>query len=74
MWKTKLCSEWLETGVCPNVDHCQFAHGTHELRPVSHPRIRKEVCRMVLNGGLCEYDRCHFRHALTIQEKRLIFN
>ncbi|MCL7033656.1 hypothetical protein MKW94_026817 [Papaver nudicaule] len=74
MWKTKLCRKWLETGVCPNGDHCEFAHGTCELRPVSHPGYKKEVCRMVLNGGFCHYAGCHFRQALTIREKHLIFN
>ncbi|KAI3848915.1 hypothetical protein MKW98_014449, partial [Papaver atlanticum] len=72
MSKTELCNKWQETGVCPYGDHCQFAHGIRELRPViRHPRYKTEVCRMVLNGGFCPYGhRCHFRHALTDQEKR----
>ncbi|KAI3950698.1 hypothetical protein MKX01_030278 [Papaver californicum] len=72
MSKTELCNKWQETGVCPYGDHCQFAHGIRELRPViRHPRYKTEVCRMVLNGGFCPYGhRCHFRHALSDQEKR----
>ncbi|MCL7033657.1 hypothetical protein MKW94_026818 [Papaver nudicaule] len=72
MSKTKLCSEWLETGVCPYVNDCQWAHGTRELRPVRQPRYKTQVCRMVLHGGFCRYGhRCRFRHALTDQEKRI---
>ncbi|KAI4313876.1 hypothetical protein L6164_026823 [Bauhinia variegata] len=73
MFKTELCNKWQETGTCPYVDHCQFAHGIDELRPViRHPRYKTEVCRMVLAGVVCPYGhRCHFRHALTEQEKAI---
>ncbi|CAJ2630633.1 unnamed protein product [Trifolium pratense] len=73
MFKTELCNKWQETGTCPYGDHCQFAHGIGELRPViRHPRYKTEVCRMVLAGVVCPYGhRCHFRHALTEQEKAL---
>ncbi|KAI4325431.1 hypothetical protein MLD38_030832 [Melastoma candidum] len=71
MFKTELCNKWQETGACPYGDHCQFAHGIKELRPViRHPRYKTEVCRMVLAGNVCPYGhRCHFRHSLTEQEK-----
>ncbi|XP_010279391.1 PREDICTED: zinc finger CCCH domain-containing protein 15 [Nelumbo nucifera] len=71
MFKTELCNKWQETGTCPYGEHCQFAHGIGELRPViRHPRYKTEVCRMVLAGETCPYGhRCHFRHALTEQEK-----
>ncbi|KAL5726584.1 hypothetical protein ACHQM5_009617 [Ranunculus cassubicifolius] len=71
--KTEICNKWQETGACPYGDHCQFAHGVNELRPViRHPRYKTEVCRMVLAGEICPYGhRCHFRHALTEQEKKL---
>ncbi|XP_044488961.1 zinc finger CCCH domain-containing protein 15 isoform X1 [Mangifera indica] len=71
MFKTELCNKWQETGTCPYGDHCQFAHGIEELRPViRHPRYKTEVCRMVLAGDVCPYGhRCHFRHALTDQER-----
>ncbi|CAI8605003.1 unnamed protein product [Vicia faba] len=71
MLKTELCNKWQETGACPYTDHCQFAHGIEELRPViRHPRYKTEVCRMVFAGVVCPYGhRCHFRHALTEQEK-----
>ncbi|KAL2558966.1 Zinc finger CCCH domain-containing protein 15 [Forsythia ovata] len=71
MLKTELCNKWQQTGTCPYGDHCQFAHGIEELRPVlRHPRYKTEVCRMVLNGDHCPYGhRCHFRHSLTDEEK-----
>ncbi|KAJ4974228.1 hypothetical protein NE237_007402 [Protea cynaroides] len=71
MFKTELCNKWQESGTCPYGDHCQFAHGISELRPViRHPRYKTEVCRMVLAGDNCPYGhRCHFRHALTEQER-----
>lgn len=71
MYKTELCNKWQESGTCAYVDHCQFAHGISELRPViRHPRYKTEVCRMILAGEPCPYGhRCHFRHALTEQEK-----
>ncbi|XP_004497021.1 zinc finger CCCH domain-containing protein 15 isoform X2 [Cicer arietinum] len=71
MFKTELCNKWQETGTCPYGDHCQFAHGIGELRPViRHPRYKTEVCRMVLAGVVCPYGhRCHFRHALNEQER-----
>ncbi|XP_071742628.1 zinc finger CCCH domain-containing protein 15-like [Rutidosis leptorrhynchoides] len=71
MTKTELCNKWQQTGACPYGDHCQFAHGIQELRPViRHPRYKTEVCRMVLAGDPCPYGhRCHFRHALTEEEK-----
>ncbi|CAN6802980.1 unnamed protein product [Brassica oleracea] len=71
MTKTELCNKWQETGACSYGDHCQFAHGIKELRPViRHPRYKTEVCRMVLAGDICPYGhRCHFRHSLSDQEK-----
>lgn len=67
MLKTELCNKWEETGDCPYGDHCQFAHGIAELRPViRHPRYKTDVCRMVLAGIVCPYGhRCHFRHSIT---------
>ncbi|KAE8684676.1 hypothetical protein F3Y22_tig00111105pilonHSYRG00198 [Hibiscus syriacus] len=74
MLKTELCNKWQEIGSCPYGDHCQFAHGIAELRPViRHPRYKTQVCRIVLSGEPCPYGhRCHFRHSLTEQEQVLI--
>ncbi|XP_072994348.1 zinc finger CCCH domain-containing protein 9-like isoform X2 [Typha latifolia] len=74
MFKTELCNKWEETGECPYGDHCQFAHGIAELRPViRHPRYKTEVCRMVLAGDTCPYGhRCHFRHTLAPSDRLLL--
>ncbi|RZS28844.1 hypothetical protein BHM03_00062492 [Ensete ventricosum] len=66
MFKTELCNKWEESGVCPYGEHCRFAHGIAELRPVlRHPRYKTELCRMILFGDACTYGhRCHFRHSL----------
>jgi len=32
MKKTRLCQEFMTTGVCKYGDKCTFAHGQHELR------------------------------------------
>ncbi|XP_010108899.2 zinc finger CCCH domain-containing protein 14 [Morus notabilis] len=74
MFKTELCNKWQQTGACPYGEHCQFAHGITELRPViRHPRYKTEICRMVLSGERCPYGhRCHFRHSLTEQERLLL--
>ncbi|KAL9226523.1 hypothetical protein vseg_002328 [Gypsophila vaccaria] len=65
MYKTELCNKWQQTNTCPYRDHCRFAHGLSELRPViRHPRYKTQVCRMVLLGTTCPYGhRCHFRHS-----------
>ncbi|KAK9683169.1 hypothetical protein RND81_10G120700 [Saponaria officinalis] len=65
MYKTELCNKWQQTNTCPYRDHCRFAHGLSELRPViRHPRYKTQVCRMVLSGTMCPYGhRCHFRHS-----------
>ncbi|XP_022134167.1 zinc finger CCCH domain-containing protein 14 isoform X2 [Momordica charantia] len=71
MAKTELCNKWRETGGCPYGDHCRFAHGVEELRPViRHPRYKTQMCRMVLAGDTCPYGhRCHFRHSLNHRER-----
>ncbi|KAG0489247.1 hypothetical protein HPP92_008058 [Vanilla planifolia] len=73
MFKTELCNKWQESGECPYGEHCQFAHGIDELRPViRHPRYKTELCRMVLVGDTCPYGhRCHFRHSVSPQDNLL---
>ncbi|RWW85244.1 hypothetical protein BHE74_00006095 [Ensete ventricosum] len=74
MLKTELCNKWEESGECPYSDHCQFAHGIAELRPVlRHPRYKTELCRMVVSGGTCPYGhRCHFRHSISPSDHQRI--
>ncbi|KAF3790505.1 Zinc finger CCCH domain-containing protein 39 [Nymphaea thermarum] len=71
MLKTELCNKWQQSRECPYSNHCQFAHGIEELRPViCHPRYKTELCKIVVAGDTCRYGhRCHFRHTLTEEEK-----
>ncbi|XP_028556185.1 zinc finger CCCH domain-containing protein 9-like [Dendrobium catenatum] len=73
MFKTELCNKWQKNGECPYGEHCQFAHGIGEMRPViRHPRYKTELCRMILAGDTCPYGhRCHFRHSISPSDHRL---
>lgn len=63
LYKTELCRSYQETGTCPYGNHCQFAHGDPQLRPVlRHRKFKTEKCRNFLNG-YCPYGaRCCFVH------------
>lgn len=63
LYKTELCRSFQETGTCPYGNHCQFAHGSDQLRPVlRHRKFKTEKCRNFLNG-YCPYgNRCCFVH------------
>ncbi|XP_061994887.1 uncharacterized protein At4g28440-like [Rosa rugosa] len=67
MPKTELCLNWQDSGYCRCKDHCKFAHGMEELRPVNrHPLYKTKVCQYWLAGEPCGFGhRCHFRHTLT---------
>ncbi|CAH9102993.1 unnamed protein product [Cuscuta epithymum] len=39
-WKTRICSKWEITGVCPFGDRCHYAHGQSEL---GSPAVRNEI-------------------------------
>lgn len=54
VYKTRMCID-LQKGHCRFGNHCNFAHGTNELRP----RICPSIC-----GGICVGDECEFKHIL----------
>lgn len=64
-YKTELCRSWHESGTCRYGSKCQFAHGTHELRPVMrHPKYKTEPCRSWVETRTCPYGRrCRFIHS-----------
>lgn len=64
-YKTELCRSWHESGSCRYGSKCQFAHGTHELRPVMrHPKYKTEPCRSWVETRSCPYGRrCRFIHS-----------
>ncbi|ORX83755.1 hypothetical protein K493DRAFT_150661, partial [Basidiobolus meristosporus CBS 931.73] len=63
-YKTELCRSFGETSSCRYGLKCQFAHGTHELRPVSrHPKYKTLFCKAFWEQGSCPYgQRCCFVH------------
>lgn len=64
LYKTELCRQWEEKGTCRYGAKCQFAHGSHELRPVERHRLYKtQICRTYFLTGSCPYARrCCFVH------------
>jgi len=72
LYKTELCRSFMETGNCRYGPKCQFAHGTHEVRPVMrHPKYKTEICKKFANNGNCPYgNRCRFIHpGITAEEE-----
>lgn len=64
-FKTELCNNLIELGVCKYGDRCHYAHGAHELRQVSrrHPKYRTEKCKNFELTGRCPFGpRCSYVH------------
>jgi len=75
LYKTELCRSYSETGICKYGHKCQFAHGSHELRPVlRHPKYKTETCKTFATTGHCPYgNRCRFIHPImNIQSSKII--
>merc|ERR1712217_283385 len=54
--KTRLCTQYAETGMCPRGDQCTFAHGGHEVKG-----YKTKLCKY--EAGLCPSgDKCSFAH------------
>uniref|UniRef100_A0A672HZL5 mRNA decay activator protein ZFP36 n=1 Tax=Salarias fasciatus TaxID=181472 RepID=A0A672HZL5_SALFA len=68
-YKTELCSSYSNSAACKYAEHCQFAHGLHELRaPFRHPKYKTELCRNFHATGYCYYGlRCLFVHGAAEQ-------
>jgi len=64
LYKTELCRSFVDTGFCRYGVKCQFAHGSHEIRPLMrHPKYKTEVCKNFATTGHCHYGlRCRFIH------------
>lgn len=68
-YRTKLCKNFLERGVCPYEDRCWFAHGEAQLRvrDVPEQKMADQAYRTKLcthwEAGDCQYgDSCIFAH------------
>lgn len=64
-YKTELCRQFMELGVCEYNDRCLFAHGAYELKsiPHRHPKFKTERCSAFHDIGFCAFGpRCSFIH------------
>jgi hypothetical protein len=87
-FKTQMCKHFLEDGLCPLQQYCQFAHGPEELRQPNdplpkhfgktalgavHSNYKTEPCKYWLESGECKFgDGCSFYH--TEQERRRLID
>lgn len=67
-YKTELCKNWIEVGVCRYGKKCRFAHGYEELSDqlmskVCNDKLKTKNCRTFYQEKICLYgSRCLFRH------------
>ena len=65
-YKTELCKNWIEIGICRYSGKCQFAHGEHELVSKNLPtnaKYKSKTCTTFIEKLYCPYGkRCLFRH------------
>ena len=66
-YKTELCKNFFETGMCEYGNRCQFAHGKIEqaqvVRGGHNTKFRTKDCTSFFYKKLCMYGiRCTFRH------------
>ena len=67
-YKTELCKNWIEIGVCRYDKKCKFAHGYNELSnylmsKVNNEKLKTKNCRSFYHEKYCLYgSRCMFRH------------
>lgn len=65
LYKTELCRSFADSKICRYGSKCQFAHGVHELRPITrHRKYKTERCKNYEKDGICPYGpRCRFIHS-----------
>lgn len=65
-YKTELCKTFEETGYCPYVNKCRFAHGKNELfnKSLNLNNYKVKKCKSFYCETFCIYgSRCLFRHS-----------
>lgn len=61
-YKTELCDEFEQNGICKFRARCTYAHGEAELRKKLSPRFKQKLC-VKYHHGICPYGkRCAFAH------------
>jgi len=87
-FKTQMCKHFLDTGKCPLMQFCQFAHGPSELRQPNdplpknfgktalgavHSNYKTEPCKNFFSEGECKFgEGCSFYH--TEEERRKLID
>jgi butyrate response factor 1 len=66
-YKTEMCKNWIEVGLCRYGNKCQFAHGGKELLgkapPVNNIKYKSKTCSTFNEHLFCPYgQRCLFKH------------
>lgn len=66
-YKTEMCKNWIEIGLCRYGNKCQFAHGENELMgkapPVNNNKYKSKTCTTFNEKLYCPYgQRCLFKH------------
>ena len=66
-YKTEMCKNWIEVGLCRYGNKCQFAHGDHELMgkapPINNNKYKSKTCTTFNEKLYCPYgQRCLFKH------------
>ena len=67
LFKSQLCENYMNTGVCKYGNFCQFAHGEAELQTRAAPKnFKTKLCRNYALSGHCPYGtKCTFLHDPT---------
>ena len=63
-YKTELCKNWIEVGLCRYGDSCKFAHGHSEVILPKLALAKKDKnCKTFFKTGQCPYGvRCQYDH------------
>lgn len=76
-YKTEMCKNWIEIGVCRYGNKCQFAHGDQELVEKAQPinaKYKSKICTTFQEKLFCPYGkRCLFKHEDRSLEEVQVF-
>ncbi|XP_054162698.1 mRNA decay activator protein ZFP36L1-like [Oppia nitens] len=64
-YRTEICKNFMELGVCRFNDRCFYAHSDQDLRPITykHKKYKTQLCRPFHTKGLCDFGpRCAYIH------------
>merc|ERR1712151_788368 len=59
-FKTRLCTYFTDSGVCPNGNACTFAHGAQEIHG-----FKTRMCKFAEIGGCPQGSKCSFAHSAS---------